>query len=118
VATILIAEDDPVLVTLFLRRLQNTSHQVKVARDGQKALHLALSEEPDLIVLDLKLPKLDGVSVLSAIRGQRLKVPIIAMTGLDDDDSREQALLLGANEYVTKPFVFNHLMACINAYIG
>lgn len=117
-ATILIAEDDPVIVTLFLRRFEDTKHQIKVARDGQMALRLALSEKPDLIVLDLMLPKLDGVSVLSAIRGQRLTMPIIAMTGLDDDNSREHTLLLGANEYVTKPFAFNHLMACIHAYIG
>lgn len=117
-ANILIAEDDPVIVTLCLKRFQNTPHQVTVARDGERALQLALAEKPDLIVLDLMLPKLDGVSVLSAIRGQRLAMPIIAMTGLDDDESREQTLLMGANEYITKPFAFNHLMTCITVYIG
>lgn len=117
-ATILIAEDDPVIVTLFLKRMQSTRHDVKVARDGQDALQIALSEEPDLIILDLRLPKLDGLSVLKAIRLQRLTMPIIAVTGLDDDDSREQAFLFGANEYVTKPFVFSHLMTCIRVYIG
>ncbi|MEM9264900.1 MAG: response regulator [Cyanobacteria bacterium P01_F01_bin.13] len=116
--SILIAEDDPVIVTLLLKRFEKTTHHTQVARDGQTALHLALSGEFDLIVLDLMLPKLDGMSVISAIRAQRLQVPIIAMTALDDDDSRDQALLLGANEYVTKPFALNHLLTCIHAYIG
>ena len=116
-SNILIAEDDPVIVTLLLRRFQNTKHSTQVARNGPTALQLALSGEFHLIILDLMLPKLDGMSVLSAIRGQRLQVPIIAMTALDDDDSRQHALLLGANEYITKPFALSHLLTCIHAYV-
>ena len=63
------------------------------------------------------LPGLDGISILSAIRAQGLQTPVIVVTALEDDADREQALFLGANEYVVKPFRFNHLLACVRDYV-
>ncbi|MEO0868752.1 MAG: response regulator [Cyanobacteria bacterium J06642_11] len=115
---ILIAEDDPVIVTLLLKRFNDSQHHIHVATNGQTALQLALSEEFHLIVLDLRLPELDGLSILKSIRAQGLQMPIIAMTGLDDDHNRQKALLLGVNEYITKPFAINHLLTCMHVYMA
>jgi two-component system response regulator VicR len=89
--------------------LKRAHHQVVVARDGEEALHLARREQPDLIILDLMLPRLDGLEVCRAIRRER-DVPIIMLTARDAEVDRVVGLELGADDYVVKPFSVRELM--------
>jgi two-component system response regulator VicR len=90
--------------------LARANYEVVVARDGEQALTLARREQPDLIVLDLMLPKLDGLEVCRALRRER-DVPIIMLTALDAEIDRVVGLELGADDYVVKPFSVRELMA-------
>lgn len=117
VASILIIEDEPRIVSLLSRGLQQVGHQTLAITNGERALPLALSEMFDLVLLDLALPELDGVSVLKAIRAQRLQVPVIVVTALFNEENRSRALFWGANEYITKPFSFEHLLSYIRYYV-
>ena len=116
-ATILIVEDEPRIVAFVAKGLKRAGYQTKAVGDGQEALFLATSEKFDLILLDLGLPGLDGASVLSATRSQGVQTPVIVVTALSGDDEREQALSLGANDYITKPFSFRTLLNSVQNYI-
>ncbi|MGD1949925.1 MAG: response regulator transcription factor [Leptolyngbyaceae cyanobacterium] len=116
-ATILIVEDEPRIVAFMTKGLKRAGYQIKAVGDGYEALSLTTSREFDLILLDLGLPSLDGKSVLSATRSQGIQTPVIVVTALSGDDEREQALSLGANDYITKPFSFRTLLNSIRNYI-
>ena len=116
-ASILIIEDEPRIVSFLSQGLQQSGHQTLAVTNGERALPLALSEMFDLVLLDLVLPELDGVSILRAIRAQRLRVPVIVVTALFSEEDRSRALFLGANEYITKPFRFEHLLSYIRNYV-
>jgi DNA-binding response OmpR family regulator len=117
VASILIIEDEPRTVSFLSKGLRQMGHQALAVTNGERALPLALSEMFDLVLLDLTLPELDGVSILRAIRDQRLQVPVIVVTALFSEEDRSRALFLGANEYITKPFRFEHLLGYIHSYV-
>ncbi len=116
-ASILIIEDEPRIVSFLSKGLQQTGHQALAVTNGERALPLALSKMFDLVLLDLILPESEGVSILSEIRAQSIQVPIIVVTALSSEEQRSQALFLGANEYITKPFRFEHLLSYIRAYV-
>ncbi|NEQ54958.1 MAG: response regulator [Leptolyngbya sp. SIO3F4] len=97
--------------------LQQMGYRTFTVTNGERALPLALSKMFDLVLFDLMLPALDGVSILSAIRSQRIQVPVIVATTLHGEKDRSHALFLGANEYITKPFGFEHLLQHIQAYV-
>ena len=108
-ARILVVDDEPPIVDMLAYNLERANYEVLVARDGQEALEVGRREEPDLIILDLMLPKLDGLEVCRALRRER-DVPIIMLTARDAEVDRVVGLELGADDYVVKPFSVRELM--------
>jgi DNA-binding response OmpR family regulator len=106
----LIVDDEPPIIELLAYNLKRANYQVLVARDGEEALAQARQGQPDLIILDLMLPKLDGLEVCRALRRER-DVPIIMLTARDAEVDRVVGLELGADDYVVKPFSVRELMA-------
>ena len=115
-ARILIVDDEPPIVDMLAYNLQRANYEVIIARDGQEALDIALQEEPDLIILDLMLPRLDGLEVCRALRKER-DVPIIMLTARDGEVDRVVGLELGADDYVVKPFSVRELMARVKSVL-
>ncbi len=107
---ILVVDDEPPIVEVLRYNLQRASYEVVVACDGEEALSLARFEQPDLILLDLMLPKLDGAEVFRILRRER-DVPVIMLTALDGEVDRIVGLELGADDYVVKPFSVRELLA-------
>ncbi|TCO58389.1 response regulator transcription factor [Actinocrispum wychmicini] len=100
---VLVVDDDETVRDVVRRYLELAGHEVTVAGDGELALTLVAQAEPDLIVLDLMLPGIDGLEVCRRIR-QRSGVPIVMLTALGEEENRIAGLQLGADDYVTKPF--------------
>lgn len=113
---ILVVDDDPRLRELVSITLERAGYQVVTARDGQMALTHAMREAPDLVVLDVGLPELDGLEVCRRLRA-RSDVPILFLTARDDEIDRVLGLELGADDYVTKPFSPRELVARIKAIL-
>jgi two-component system alkaline phosphatase synthesis response regulator PhoP len=113
---ILIVDDEPKIVRLVRDYLERAGFGVSVAGDGEEALMRARTEHPDLIVLDLALPSLDGLDVTRRLR-QTSNVPIIMLTARDDETDRILGLELGADDYVTKPFSPRELVARVRAVL-
>lgn len=113
---VLVVEDDPTLLNLLRLYLQKDGYSVTAVSDGQTGLSLALQGGIDLIVLDLMLPRLDGWEVCRQVR-DRSQIPIILLTGLDQEQNKIKGLDLGADDYVTKPFSAGELMARVRAQL-
>jgi DNA-binding response OmpR family regulator len=111
-ARILIVDDEPSIVDMLAYNLKRANYEVITAADGQQALDKARVHEPDLIILDLMLPAVDGLEVCRALRRER-DVPIIMLTARDSEIDRVVGLELGADDYVVKPFSVRELMARI-----
>ena len=109
-ARILVVDDEPPIVDLLVYNLKRANYQVTVAYDGEEALAQARQAQPDLIILDLMLPKLDGLEVCKLLRRER-DVPIIMLTARDAEIDRVVGLEVGADDYVVKPFSVRELMA-------
>ena len=116
VARILVVDDEPKIVQLVRDYLERAGFAVSTARDGDEALMRAHSERPDLIVLDLGLPRLDGLEVTRRLRRDS-GVPIIMLTARDDETDKVVGLELGADDYVTKPFSPRELEARVRAVL-
>lgn len=104
---------------MMRRLLEMAGHNVIEATDGEQAVKVALQEHPDLILMDLSLPKLDGLAATRRIRERRdfQDVPIVAVSAHDGAESREAALEAGCDEYVTKPIDFDQLSSLINRFL-
>jgi two-component system KDP operon response regulator KdpE len=111
---VLVVDDEPQILRALRINLKARSYEVEVAADGATALRLAASFHPDLVVLDLGLPDLDGVEVIRGLRGWTA-VPIIVLSGRADSSDKVGALDAGADDYVTKPFGIDELLARIRA---
>lgn len=109
---ILIVDDEAPIIDMLSYNLRRANYEVLIAWDGEQALDLARREQPELIVLDLMLPKLDGLDVCRALRRER-DVPIIMLTARDEEIDRVVGLELGADDYVVKPFSVRELLARI-----
>lgn len=107
---ILVVDDEPPIIDLLTYNLKRENYQVVSALDGEEAVTLARREQPDLIILDLMLPRLDGLEVCRILRRER-DVPIIMLTARDAEIDRVVGLELGADDYVVKPFSVRELMA-------
>jgi two-component system KDP operon response regulator KdpE len=107
---ILVVDDDPVLQRTLRINLRARGHEVLLAGDGRQAVATFLAEQPDLVVLDLGLPDLDGVDVLRQLR-TRSSVPVIVLSARQQADDKVEALDEGADDYVSKPFSMDELMA-------
>lgn len=114
---ILLVDDEESIVTLAQFHLQKEGYTVIAASDGPIALHLAQEERPDLIVLDLMLPEMDGLDVCKALRQRQLNMPIVMLTAKDDEFDKVLGLELGADDYLTKPFSPRELVARIKAVL-
>ena len=111
---ILIADDDPQLVRALRITLGAHGYEVVAAPDGQAAIALAAKEHPDIVMVDLGMPRLDGVRVIEALRGWTA-VPIIVVSGRTGSADKVEALDAGADDYVTKPFQIDELLARLRA---
>jgi two-component system alkaline phosphatase synthesis response regulator PhoP len=107
---ILVVDDELPIVELLSYNLKRANYEVLIARDGEEALRVAREEQPDLVILDLMLPKLDGLEVCRALRRER-DIPIIMLTARDTEVDRVVGLELGADDYVVKPFSVRELLA-------
>jgi DNA-binding response OmpR family regulator len=116
VARILVVDDEPRITRLVRDYLENAGFAVTAAHDGPEALMRARTERPDLVVLDLGLPGLDGLDVTRSLRRDS-GVPIIMLTARDDEADRVVGLELGADDYVTKPFSPRELVARVRAVL-
>ncbi len=110
-------DDDAVLGGTIKKGLEGERHTVDLAMDGEKARAMAEAIDYDLIVLDLNLPKIDGIAVLRFIRTRKPTVPILVLTGRVQVEDRVQCLDLGADDYLVKPFSFLELSARIRALV-
>ena len=116
VQTILIAEDDPRTVDLLRLYLEHDRYRVLVARDGRAAIDLARTSRPDLVVLDLMLPRVDGLDVCRVLRAES-RIPIIMLTARAGEEDRLLGLDLGADDYVVKPFSPRELVARVRVVL-
>ena len=112
---ILIVEDETAIVRFLERGLNAHGHRVLSANNGEQGARLAVEEPVDVVLLDISLPRLDGREVLKRIRMRRPELPVLMLTARDDMPNRVGALDAGADDYLTKPFVFEELLARIRA---
>ncbi len=115
-STVLVVEDDPHTVEVVRLYLQRDGHSVLTAQDGLSGLRLFREGRPDLVVLDLMLPGMDGLQVCRTIR-QESDVPIVMLTARVEEEDRVAGLELGADDYVTKPFSLRELAARVRAVL-
>jgi DNA-binding response OmpR family regulator len=115
--TILVVDDEPDLVELITYNLELQGHTVVSANNGQRAMELAKSRQPDLVVLDVMMPELNGIEVARRLRSQTetASMPIIMLTAKSDEAHELEGLSSGADDYITKPFSMQVLLARINA---
>jgi DNA-binding response OmpR family regulator len=113
---VLVVEDEPALLDTLIYNLNRQGYQVESASDGEAAVQLARQSHPDLIVLDIMLPKLDGFEVCRIVRAE-MNVPIIMLTARDDEIDRVIGLEMGADDYMSKPFSMRELMARVKAQL-
>ena len=113
---ILIVEDEPTLQETLAYNLARQGYIVEIASDGLAALEAARRQHPDLIVLDLMLPKLDGFEVCRILR-QEMNVTILMLTARDDEIDRVIGLEMGADDYITKPFSMREFLARVKAHL-
>ena len=114
---LLVVEDDSQVSSFIQRGLAQEGFSVDVASDGQDAFHLALHEPYDLIVLDVLIPHMDGFQVVSEIRRQGCRAPVLILSARDGVGDRVQGLNSGADDYLVKPFSFAELVARIRALL-
>ncbi len=112
--TILIADDDPQILRALRITLGAKGYDVVTASDGTQAVAVAIEHKPDLYLLDLGMPHLDGVDVIHALRGWT-EAPILVVSGRSGSEDKVEALDAGADDYVTKPFAIDELLARIRA---
>lgn len=114
---ILIVEDEPDMVTGLRDNFELEGYKVSVARDGEEGLKKALEEKPDLIVLDLMLPKMSGLDVCRNLRKSSFDAPILMLTARGQELDKVLGLEVGADDYITKPFSLNELLARVRAHL-
>ena len=114
---VLVVDDEQSIVTLLKYNLEQAGYIVEVAYDGEEALEKVSNTNPDLIVLDVMLPKKDGIEVCKSIRTDKNLVPILMLTAKDDEFDRVLGLELGADDYMTKPFSPREVVARVKAIL-
>jgi DNA-binding response OmpR family regulator len=114
---VLLVEDDRSIVDFVEPELERLGFRVRCAYDGPSGLEETHKFEPELLILDIMLPKLDGVGILKAVRSQGVRIPVVMLTARDATMDKVHSLDLGADDYVTKPFEMDELLARIRALL-
>src|SRR6478735_5594993 len=114
---LLVVDDEQSISTLLQYNLQQAGFTVETAEDGEEGYNKALEGKPDLIVLDLMLPKMDGIEVCKKLRQQKVMTPILMLTAKDDEFDKVLGLELGADDYMTKPFSPREVIARVKAVL-
>ena len=114
---ILVVEDEKKVAKFLQQGLEEERYAVDVAHDGEEGARLAASEPYDLVILDLLLPKKDGIMVVKELRGKRINVPVLMLTAKTSVDDRVEGLDSGADDYLTKPFAFSELLARVRSLL-
>ena len=114
---VLVVEDDPAILRGLADNLRFEGYEVFTAQDGESGARLQRVQKPDLIVLDLMMPRLGGLELCRRLRGEGIQTPILMLTAKSEEADRVAGLDLGADDYVTKPFSVKELMARIRALL-
>ena len=112
---LLVVEDNPHIVDFLEKGLKEASYAVDVANDGKEAFYLATTNTYDIMILDIMIPFMSGIELCKELRNYKISTPIIMLTAKDDSEDMITGLDAGADDYVTKPFVFKELLARIRA---
>jgi len=114
---ILLVEDDDKIASFIVKGFKAEGFAVDHAADGEDGLHLALTEPYDAAIIDLMLPKLDGLSLIEQMRREKIRTPVIILSARGSVDDRVKGLHTGGDDYLTKPFAFSELLARVQALI-
>ncbi len=114
---VLVVDDDDVIVSFVTKGLREAGFAVDRASDGEDGLHLALNESYDVMIVDIMLPKLDGLALITELRAQKKNTPVIILSAKRAVDDRVKGLQTGSDDYLTKPFAFSELLARVQALI-
>lgn len=114
---ILLVEDDQKIAAFITKGLKAAGFAVDHAKDGEIGLHLSLTEPYDAAIVDIMLPKLDGLSLIDTLRRKTINTPVIILSARDSVDDRVKGLQTGGDDYLTKPFAFSELLARLQALI-
>lgn len=114
---ILVVDDDPAVTSLLKRGLSYEGYMVDTAGSGENGLAIARDHNPDLVILDLMMPGIGGLEVLQRLRAASEKLPVVLLTAKDAPTDQVQGLELGADDYITKPFSFEVLLARVHAHL-
>ncbi|MBD8068944.1 response regulator transcription factor [Bacillus sp. PS06] len=114
---VLVVDDEQSIVTLLQYNLKQAGYDVLTAMDGGEGLEKAVNEQPDLIILDLMLPTMDGIEVCKELRQRKIATPILMLTARDDEFDKVLGLELGADDYLTKPFSPREVVARVKAIL-
>jgi len=114
---ILIVDDEQPIRTLLDYNLKQAAYETLIAVDGEEAIKIAIDEQPDLILLDLMLPKIDGIEVCKILKQREIDIPIIMLTAKGDEFDKVLGLELGADDYMTKPFSPREVVARVKAVL-
>lgn len=112
---VLVVDDEPSIVTLLKFNIEKAGFSVITAGDGKLGLKMAMEENPDLIILDIMLPEMDGMDVCKTLRQEKVQTPILMLTAKDDEFDKILGLELGADDYLTKPFSPREVVARVKA---
>jgi two-component system OmpR family response regulator len=114
---ILLVEDDLKIASFIIKGLRAAGYAVDHAADGEEGLHLALTQPYDTAIIDIMLPKLDGLALIEIMRKEKVNTPVIILSAKDSIDDRVKGLQTGGDDYLTKPFAFSELLARVQALI-
>jgi two-component system OmpR family response regulator len=114
---ILLVEDDSKIASFIVKGLKAAGYAVDHALDGEKGLDMALTEAYDTAIIDIMLPKLDGLSLIEKMRKEKIHTPVIILSAKGSIDDRVKGLQTGSDDYITKPFAFSELLARVQALI-
>ncbi|WP_433743600.1 response regulator [Falsibacillus pallidus] len=114
---VLVVEDEQSISTLLKYNLEQAGFDALTAADGEEGIEMAISHKPDLMILDLMLPRLDGIEVCKQLRQKKIMTPILMLTAKDDEFDKVLGLELGADDYMTKPFSPREVIARVKAIL-
>ncbi|MBW1800693.1 MAG: response regulator transcription factor [Deltaproteobacteria bacterium] len=114
---ILLVEDDQKIASFIIKGLKAEGFAVDHAPDGEQGLHLALTEPYDTAIVDIMLPRIDGLNLIDRLRREKIKTPVIILSARGSVDDRVKGLRIGGDDYLTKPFAFSELLARVQALI-